>query len=145
MVLDIIKDSDFLHQKSEKATPKDFHIINDLLDTVNNASEICCGLSAIQVGIPKKMLIAKRGSQWIAIINPIIVKKSLHTFNSKEGCMSVEGFYIVKRHREILLIYTDINNKQQTKRFKGFTAQVIQHEIDHLNGVIISDNNVKVI
>lgn len=138
MVREIVKDTAILTQKSERfVIGQDEHLIKDMLDTANAHKDNCVGLACIQIGIPKKVILVRQGDKFVPYINPMIVSRSAKTYIAKEGCLSVEGVHEVKRHYSIKLIYTDRNGKTRSGEFNGFMAEIIQHECDHLNGILI--------
>lgn len=137
MVKEIIKDIDVLQQKSTKFEFDDENLIRDLLDTAEHYRYICLGLAAIQIGVPKRVIVVKIKNSFIPFINPTIIQRSNATYMANEGCMSLNGQREARRHFYIKVGYTTQNGKVEEKQFKGATAQIIQHEIDHLNGVLI--------
>lgn len=138
MVREIIKDPTILGQKSEPFIfGQDDHIIQDMLDTAKANIDNCAGLAAIQIGEPVCAILVRNGSDFKAMLNPKIIKKSPSFYWTMEGCLSVDGEHRVKRHRSVLVSYMTKNGKQKTETFTGYIAQIIQHEVDHLNGVLI--------
>jgi peptide deformylase len=137
MVREIIKDQVILTKVSERATKEDLHIVEDLLNTANAYKERCAGLAAIQIGEAKRIIVAKIGDGFTTMINPFILKRSKNTYTTEEGCMSIDGTRTVKRHVAIKVGYETISGKKITTTLMGFPAQVVQHEVDHLNGVLI--------
>jgi peptide deformylase len=138
MIREIIKDENILTQKSERVELVEAkEIISDLLDTAKAHINNCVGLAAPQIGILKKVIVVRDGNTFFPMINPIIIKRTGNQFSSKEGCLSLEGERIVKRHPSILVSYQDINGKKLTKTFNSFLSVIIQHETDHLNGKLI--------
>lgn len=138
MVREIIKDSDILTQQSKPFVfGQDDHIIQDLLDTANANKERCAGLAAIQLGVPKRVILVRQDNQFVPFINPTIIKRSPGWYYAQEGCLSLDGQRSVKRNHTIMVSYTTTNGKRHTKQFSGYTAQIIQHEVDHCNGVLI--------
>lgn len=138
MVREIVTDKKILTQKSERfVIGKDEYLIADMLDTANAHKDRCAGLACIQIGVPKRVILVKQGDKFVPYINPIIVHKSITTYTAKEECLSLKGARSVKRHHQIKLMYSDKNGRSRSKVFEGFTAEVIQHECDHLNGVLI--------
>lgn len=138
MVREIIKDTEILTQKSEKfVIGQDEHLIEDMLDTANKHKDICAGLACVQIGVPKRVILVKQGDKFIPYINPVIISKSPNTYVATESCLSVEGEHSVKRHYQIKLLYCDRNGKTKATQFNGYIAQIIQHECDHLNGILI--------
>ena len=138
MVREIIKDTEILAQKSERfVIGQDEHLIKDMLDTANAHKDNCVGLACIQIGVPKRGILVKHGDKFVPYINPMIVSRSPITYVAEEGCLSVDGLHKVKRHYSIKLIYADRNGKTKSGIFNGFLAEIIQHECDHLNGILI--------
>ena len=138
MVREIVKDENILKQKSISFIfGEDDYLIQDMLDTANEHKEMCAGLACIQIGIPKKIILVKQDGKYIPFINPVIIKKSTKTYTTKEGCLSVDGMKIVKRHCAVRIVYSTPQGKKKAQEFNGYTAQIIQHEIDHLHGILI--------
>ena len=138
MVREIIKNENILTQKSERVDLEEAkEIISDLLDTAKAHIDNCAGLAAPQIGILKKVVVVRNGNTFVPMINPVILKRTGSQFNSKEGCLSLEGERIVKRYPSILVSYQDHNGKKLTKTFNSNLSIIIQHEIDHLNGKLI--------
>ena len=136
MVKEIIKDILFLSQKSEKATEKDKYIAKDLLDTLKANKDKCVGLAANMIGYNKSIICVSSGLYDFIMINPIITKKTKE-YETEEGCLSLIGQRKCKRYREIEVDYLDINFNKQHGKYTDFVAEIIQHEIDHTNGIII--------
>lgn len=138
MIKEIIKDENILTQRSEKfILGKDNHIIDDMIDTANAHKENCAGLAAIQIGVPKRVILVLHNDKYLPFINPVIVQKSKETYIAKEMCLSLDGAREVKRHHGIKVIYQTKNGKSKCMAFSGIVAQIIQHECDHLDGVLI--------
>ena len=137
MVKNIIKDTDFLQQVAEPATRKDKAVAEDLLDTLKANRAICVGLAANMIGVAKSIIAVQVGKQNVAMLNPQIVKHSEEYSEVMEGCLSLLGERPAKRYEWIEVEYKDIRFKPQKQRFSGFTAQIIQHEIDHCQGILI--------
>ena len=136
MVRQINKDVLSLGRKSVKADAGDAPVIRDLKDTLAAYSQECVGMAANMIGVHKNIIIVNVGLTNMIMINPVIVKKA-KPFDAQEGCMSLDGVRDVKRWREIEVTFEDESFKKQRRWFEGFTAQIIQHEIDHCQGVII--------
>ena len=136
MVKEIVKDVMFLSQKAEKATEKDKYIATDLLDTLKANKDRCVGLAANMIGYNKAIICASGGLYDFVMINPIITKKS-EEYQTEEGCLSLIGERKCKRYKEIEVDYLDINFNKQHGKYTEFVAEIIQHEIDHTNGIII--------
>lgn len=136
MVKPIVKDIDFLRKKSERATKEDTHIIKDLQDTLKANSNSCVGMAANMIGYNKRIIIVNIGIMNIVMINPRIIKKS-QPFEAVEGCLSLEGTRTAKRYKQIEVEFENISFVKQRKKYSYWTAQIIQHEIDHCDGIII--------
>lgn len=138
MIKEIVKDEALLTQKSETVGITEAQeIITDLLDTAKAHIDDCAGLAAPQIGVHKKVIVIRSGDSFWPLINPIIIKKSGKKFVNKEGCLSLEGIRAVERYSTILVAYMDKAGKRITKTFNGVPAIIIQHEVDHLNGILI--------
>lgn len=137
MIKEIIKDPIFLSQKSEKATKNDIQTVRDLLDTVTANAERCVGMAANMIGVRKTILVALVGGEYLIMINPEIVGKSVQTYETNEGCLSHIGEKKVTRHKSITVEYLDRKFKRKKQTFHDFEAQIIQHEIDHFSGILI--------
>lgn len=136
MVKEIVKDIMFLSQKAEKATEKDRYIANDLLDTLKANKDRCVGIAANMIGYNKSIICVSGGFYDFVMINPVITKKS-GEYQTEEGCLSLIGERKCKRYNEIEVEYLDINFTKQHRKYTGFVAEIVQHEIDHTNGIII--------
>ena len=136
MVKEIIRDPLFLQQKSEPATEADKQVITDLTDTLKANSDRCVGMAANMIGVRKRIIIASAGPFSFIMINPVITKKT-GKYETEEGCLSLDGVRPCTRYKEIEVDYFDQNFKRQHGKFVDFTAQIIQHEIDHFEGILI--------
>lgn len=132
----IMKDILFLNQVSEEATKKDDQVVQDLLDTLRANEKGCVGLAANMIGIKKRIIAINIGFDNIVMINPVIVKKS-EPYETEEGCLSLLGVRKTTRYQEIELEYLDRQYQKQRHKYSGYIAQIIQHEVDHCNGIII--------
>ena len=140
MVIDmkeIIKDEFFLKQKSKECTKEDLYIVDELLETIQAYQEQCVGMAANMIGYLKRMMVVLDEKHYLILINPIILKTSGKVYETEEGCLSLEGIRKTKRYESIKVSYLDQNFKKKIKTFKGYTAQIIQHELDHFEGIII--------
>lgn len=138
MIKEIVKDEEVLTKKSETVGIEEAQeIITDLLDTANAHIDDCAGLAAPQIGINKRVVVVRKDDSFFPMINPMIIKKNGQRFISREGCLSLEGVRAVERYSSVLVNYTDGKGKRQTKTFNGMLAIIVQHETDHLNGVLI--------
>ena len=136
MVREIMRDVFFLAQKSEPATEADLQVARDLLDTLEAHANECVGMAANMIGEKKQIIAVNMGLVNVAMLNPAIRKKT-RPFETVEGCLSLTGTRKTKRFCEIELEYQDLDMKKHVQRFTGWTAQIIQHECDHLEGIII--------
>ena len=136
MIKEIIKDDFFLRQKSVEAKLEDLYIADDLLETIQYHQQTCVGMAANMIGEKKNIIVVAAGPFQFAMINPIITKKS-GVYQTEEGCLSLKGVRPCTRYQEIEVDYLDQNFKKQHGKYSGWTAQIIQHEIDHCNGIVI--------
>ncbi len=136
MVKEIVKDVMFLSQKAEKATEKDKYIANGLLDTLKANRDRCVGLAANMIGYNKAIICVSGGLYDFVMINPVITSRS-GEYETEEGCLSLIGERKCKRYKEIEVDYLDMNFNKQHGKYTEFVAEIIQHEIDHTNGIII--------
>lgn len=136
MVKKICKDIFILRQKALPATEADKQLAQDLLDTLRANLDGCVGLACNMIGVPKAIIAVAAGPFQFLMINPVITKKS-GAFQTEEGCLSLEGVRPCTRYKNIEVDYLDQNFKPQHGKYSGWTAQIIQHECDHLSGIII--------
>ncbi len=136
MIKPIVKDVLFLGQKSEEATKNDMGVIDDLIDTLRANLENCVGLAGNMIGVRKRILVFAAGHLIVPMVNPVILKKE-KIYETEESCLSLTGFRKTKRYETIEVEYLDRNFKKQKQVFNGFIAQIIQHEMDHFEGIII--------
>ena len=137
MVREIVKDKERLIQKAVEATKEDLYVIDDMIDTAKANEEICVGLAANQIGEKAHIIVVKMGKQFIPLINAQIISHSQSTYETEEACLSHEGTKPVTRYVSIEVAYQDRNFRKKKQRFNGFVAQVIQHELDHCEGILI--------
>jgi len=136
MIKPIVKDVLFLGQKSEEATKNDIAVIDDLIDTLRANLGNCVGLAGNMIGVKKRILVFTVGNLIVPMINPVILKKE-NPYETEESCLSLIGFRKTKRYETIEVEYLDRSFKKQKQVFNGFVAQIIQHEMDHFEGIII--------
>lgn len=136
MIKQIVHDPMFLAQKSVSAEKQDADTAKDLLDTLAANAAGCVGMAANMIGVKKNIIVVNMGFSNMIMYNPVIVKKS-GPYETEEGCLSLAGVRKTKRFETIEVEYQDIQWKSQKKTFTGWTAQIIQHEIDHCNGILI--------
>ena len=136
MVKNIVRDVFFLGQKSEAATKADLSVGMDLKDTLKANRERCVGLAANMIGVKKNVIIVNMGFVDIVMFNPVITKKDT-PYETEEGCLSLTGTRKAQRYHSIKVQYQNDRFQTRIKTFTGWTAQIVQHEIDHLEGIII--------
>ena len=136
MIKPIMKDMLFLAQPSEEGTKADKAIVTDLLDTLAAHVDGCVGMAANMIGVRKRIIAVMMGPIPVAMINPVIVAKS-GEYEAEEGCLSLTGVRRCRRFRDIEVSYLDSAFLPRRQKYSGWIAQIIQHEIDHCNGVII--------
>lgn len=136
MVQSIMKDIIFLGQKSETADAEDLQAAEDLLDTLKANKEHCVGMAANMIGIRKRIIAFDDGGAYTVMFNPKIIRYS-DPYKTEEGCLSLTGTRKAKRYRSIKVQYQNTAFLTRIKTFSGWTAQIIQHEIDHCNGIVI--------
>lgn len=136
MVRPIVKDVFFLGQKSEPAEKEDVGVIRDLEDTLQANAEHCVGMAANMIGVKKRIIIVDAGFMRLVMLNPEITKKE-GPYEAEEGCLSLLGVRKTTRYEKIEVSYQDKNFQKKRQSFTGWTAQIIQHEIDHCNGIVI--------
>ena len=136
MIKPIMRDIFFLGQKSVEATAEDMGTVRDLKDTLNANKERCVGMAANMIGVKKRIIIVDMGFVSVVMFNPVILKKD-SPYETEEGCLSLDGTRKTTRYRNIEVEYTDMGGKRQKQKYSGQIAQIIQHECDHLDGIII--------
>lgn len=136
MVREIMKDEVFLAEASEKATAEDTEIARDLLETLEAHKAGCVGMAANMIGVRKRIIAFDNESSYMVMFNPEIIKKS-GAYEAEEGCLSLTGTRKTRRWQSIKVQYQNEKMQIRLKTFTGWTAQIIQHEIDHCNGIII--------
>ena len=136
MIRDICKDEAFLAQKAEPATPEDLPVAADLLETLEYHKAGCVGMAPNMIGINKRIIAFDNEGTYMVMFNPEIVKKS-GPYDGEEGCLSLTGTRPVRRGESIKVRWQNEQFQQRLKTFTGWTAQIIQHEIDHCEGIII--------
>ena len=126
----------FLGQKSLPATPEDIPVADDLLDTLRANAGQCVGMAANMIGVKKSIIVFDMGGMLMEMFNPRIISKSV-PYEAVEGCLSLYGARSVTRYKNIKVEWKTRKFETKTQTFTGWTAQIIQHEIDHCNGIII--------
>ena len=136
MIREICKDKTFLAQKAAPATAADLGVAQDLMETLIAHKDGCVGMAANMIGVKKNIIIVNMGFIDVVMFNPVIVSKH-DMYETEEGCLSLDGVRKTTRYQEIEVEYYDFNWKKQRQKLSGWTAQICQHEIDHLSGKII--------
>jgi peptide deformylase len=136
MIKQIVRDPLFLQQKSSPATKDDAQVITDLKDTLRANADRCVGMAANMIGYKKTVIVVAAGPFIFPMVNPVITKRS-GRYETEEGCLSLDGVRPCVRYREIEVDYLDQNFEKRHGKYSGFTAQIIQHEIQHFSGELI--------
>lgn len=136
MIREICKDETFLAQKAEPAGPADLTVAADLLETLEHHQEGCVGMAANMIGVNKRIIAFDNEGSYMVMFNPEILKKS-GPYDTEEGCLSLTGVRPAKRWKTIKVRWQNEKFQERIKTFTGWTAQIIQHEIDHCEGIII--------
>ena len=132
----IMRDPIFLSQKSAPATAEDLPVARDLLDTLIAHRDGCVGMAANMIGVARRIIAFDNDGTYTVMLNPEIVKAG-GPYEAEEGCLSLAGVRKAKRYRSIKVRYQNEAMQVRLKTFTGFPAQIIQHEIDHCNGILI--------
>lgn len=136
MIREIMRDEGFLAQKAEPATAEDLDTAQDLVDTLTAHKDGCVGMAANMIGVNKRIIIFDNEGEYKVLFNPEIVKKS-GPYEAEEGCLSLTGRRRTKRWKSIKVQYQNEKFQTRFKTYTGWTAQIIQHEIDHCEGILI--------
>ncbi|MDO4416547.1 MAG: peptide deformylase [Erysipelotrichaceae bacterium] len=132
----IVRDVFFLSQKSQETTKDDLNDVRNLVDTFMANRQNCVGMAANMIGVKKRFIVVEFMNMPLVMINPKIISKK-ERYETEEGCLSLNGMRKAVRYREIAVAYQDMQFQSHTQTFSGFTAQIIQHEIDHCDGIVI--------
>ena len=136
MIREIMRDKAFLAQKADLASLEDLPAAQDLLDTLTAHKDGCVGMAANMIGINKRIIAFDNEGSYMVMFNPEIIKKST-PYEAEEGCLSLTGIRKVRRWKSIKVQYQNEKVQTRFKTFTGWTAQIIQHEIDHCEGILI--------
>ena len=136
MIRPVVRDIFFLRQKSEPATQADLSVGQDLRDTLASNRDRCVGMAANMIGVKKRVIIVNMGPVDVVMFNPVITRKD-SPFETEEGCLSLDGVRKTTRYQNISVEYRDGTWKKRQQNYTGWIAQIIQHEMDHLEGIII--------
>lgn len=136
MIRDICRDETFLAQRAERAGLEDLETARDLLDTLTAYKESCVGMAANMIGVNKRIIAFDNEGEYMVMLNPVIVKQS-GPYETEEGCLSLTGRRKTKRFQTIKVQWQNEKFQPRIKTFSGWTAEIIQHELDHCDGIII--------
>ena len=136
MIQKVMRDIAFLKIPSESATAADAQVADDLLDTLKANAGKCVGMAANMIGVSKRIIAVNMGAMNVAMVNPVILKKS-GPYQAEEGCLSLTGVRKTTRYQDIEVSFLKADFVPMQVTYSGWVAQIIQHEIDHLNGVLI--------
>lgn len=136
MIREICKDPIFLSRKAEPAAPEDVELAGDLLDTLKAHKDGCVGMAANMIGVCKRIIVFENQGGYMVMFNPEILKKS-QPYEAEEGCLSLPGSRKTTRYQVIKVRWQNEKFQERIKTFSGWTAQIIQHEIDHCEGILI--------
>ena len=136
MVRPIMRDPLFLSRPSDRATPADRAVITDLMDTLRAHQDSCVGMAANMIGVGKRIIAVSMGPVNVAMVNPVMLRSS-GPYEAEEGCQSLSGRRKTTRYQEIEVAFQDADFQPRRQVYTGWIAQIIQHEIDHCNGILI--------
>ena len=137
MVRELMHDPIFLARKSTPATAEDLDVARDLLDTLEFHKDGCVGMAANMIGVTKRIIVFDNDGTPMVMLNPVILKAA-EAYETEEGCLSLLGGpRKTKRFRKIKVEYLNMDLQKRIKTFTDWTAQIIQHEVDHCNGILI--------
>ena len=136
MVREIMKNTTFFFFFSEPATPEDISVAQDLLETLEAHREGCVGMAANMIGVNKRIIAFDNEGEYMVMFNPVIVKRS-GPYEAEEGCLSLTGTRKAKRFQTIKVQWQNEKFQTRLKTFTSWTAEIIQHEIDHCEGILI--------
>ncbi|MFR6693827.1 MAG: peptide deformylase [Dysosmobacter sp.] len=136
MIREICRDETFLAQKAAPATADDLATAQDLLDTLTAHKDGCVGMAANMIGVCKRIIAFDNEGTYMVMFNPVIVRQS-GPYEAQEGCLSLTGVRKTKRFQTIKVQWQNEKFQTRLKTFTGWTAEIIQHEIDHCEGILI--------
>lgn len=136
MIREICRDEAFLAQKAEAATAGDLDTAQDLLDTLAAHRADCVGMAANMIGVNKRIIAFENEGQYMVMLNPVIVRQS-GAYETEEGCLSLPGIRRTRRFQTIKVQWQNQQLQTRLKTFSGWTAEIIQHELDHCEGILI--------
>ena len=136
MIREICRDETFLAQKAAPATADDLATAQDLLDTLTAHKDSCVGMAANMIGVCKRIIAFDNEGTYMVMFNPVIIRQS-GPYETQEGCLSLTGVRKTKRFQTVKVQWQNEKFQTRLKTFTGWTAEIIQHEIDHCEGIII--------
>lgn len=136
MIKPIVRDIFFLGQKAERAVKEDIDVGRDLLDTLQANRDRCVGMAANMIGVRKTVIVVHMGTADIVMFNPVVLKKE-GPYEAEEGCLSLDGVRKTTRYEYIEVEFYDMSWKKRRQKLRGLPAQICQHELDHLEGILI--------
>ena len=136
MIKPIVRDIFFLGQKAERAVKEDIDVGRDLLDTLQANRDRCVGMAANMIGVRKAVIVVHMGAADIVMFNPVVLKKE-GPYEAEEGCLSLDGVRKTTRYEYIEVEFYDMSWKKRRQKLRGLPAQICQHELDHLEGILI--------
>jgi len=136
MIRPIVRDPIFLGRKSNPATKEDIPVAEDLLDTLQANAARCVGMAANMIGVSKRIIAFDYEGSYMVMYNPEVIRCA-DPYEAEEGCLSLDGVRKTTRYRSIKVRYQNASFQVRLKTFSGWSAQIIQHEIDHCNGILI--------
>ena len=137
MVPPIVKDKFLLSQRSAPADRSDLPTAQDMVETIAAHAEECVGMAANMIGVLKRIIVFQDGSKYVVMLNPEVKWASPETYTIKEGCLCHEGAQDVTRHAAIEVEFQDLRMNKCRRKYDGITAEIIQHELDHLEGILV--------
>ena len=136
MIRPIMHDESFLAQASADAVRTDVSVARDLVDTLRANKNNCVGMAANMIGVLKRIIVFEENGKYVVMMNPVITDK-MGEYTAQEGCLSLAGIRTATRYQKIEVTYQDTMFRTKKVSYEGWTAQIIQHEIDHCNGILI--------
>lgn len=136
MIKPIVRDIFFLGQKAERAVKEDIDVGRDLLDTLQANRDRCVGMAANMIGVRKAVIVVHMGAADIVMFNPVVLKKE-GPYEAEEGCLSLDSVRTTTRYEYIEVEFYDMSWKKRRQKLRGLPAQICQHELDHLEGILI--------
>ena len=136
MIKTIVRDTFFLSQQSDEATKSDLPLAKDMQDTLAANADRCVGMAGNMIGVRKRVIVVHMDGKNVVMFNPVITRKD-DPYEAEEGCLSLDGVRKTTRYKSIEVEYRDARWNKRKGKYSDFTAQIIQHEVDHLSGVLI--------